>query len=357
LAQAFSSVLATCISSLTMKSSVIFAAIAGANAHSGTETQCFGARAHTVTYDIDGDSLDTVQNAKIEVVPEPAMNGYCMGPSGSRDFCVGGNTDDCKTSRENLAIDDVFNCENCFAGVSTNLYYSVEIKWLKLHRVEIGLKDTHLRAALQVHGQKDVATGPLKTGSISLVDGQKAAKLHFMVGGVFPVSLSMSMPTTLEYSLGLHGSLDAVAGADLDINLGDHFVSWEKETGFEVHNTSMSVNLTPVVTLNSGVAAADVELKVRSGIQIDMNKVMWYHLDVVPTIPTVLSFEKTAGQSDQVCIRGDVDVPLSHEADIHFTLLGKDHDIYHFGPVDLLHFRKEQAINKCIDVPFADVVV
>jgi len=340
-----------------MKSSLLFAAIASTHADSGTETQCFGPRAHTVTYDLDGDSLDNLQNAKIEIVPEPAMNGYCMGPSGDRDFCVGGNTDDCITSRENLAIDDVFNCENCFAGVSTDLYYTVEIKWLKLHRVEVGLRDTHLRAALEVHGNKDVATGPLKTGSISLLDGQKAAKVNFLVAGFFPISLSMSMPTTLEYSLGLHGSLDAVAGADLDIDLGDHFISWEKATGFEVHNSSMSVNLSPVLTLNSGAAAADVELKVRSGIQVEMNKVMWYHLDLVPSIPTALSFEKTTGQSDQVCIRGDVDVPLSHEADIHFSLFGTDHDIYHYGPVDLLHFRKEQAISKCIDVPIAEVVV
>lgn len=343
---------------VAMKASVFVVAVTGAHAHSGTETQCFGSRAHTVTYDMDGDSIDTVQNAKIGVVPaDPAMNAYCMGPSGNKDFCVGGNTDDCKVSRENLPINDVFNCENCFAGVETDLSYTVEIKWLKLHRVEVGLKDTHVRGALEVHGQKDVATGPLKTGSISLLDQSKAAKISFMVGGVFPVQIGISAPTTLEYSLGLHGALDAVVGADLDINLGDHFISWQKDTGFEVHNTSMTVNVSPVITLNSGAAAADIELKLRSGIHVDMNRVMWYHLDVVPSIPTALSFEKNAGENDKVCVRGDVDVPLSHEADVHFSLLGTDHDIFHYGPVDLLHFRKEQAINKCIDVPFADVVV
>lgn len=343
---------------MAMKASVFVAAVASAHADSGTETRCFGARAHTVTYDMDSNSMDTMQNAKIEVVPaDPAMNAYCMGPHSDRDFCVGGNTDDCTTRRENLPINDVFNCENCFAGVETDLYYSVEIKWLKLHRVEVGLKDTHLRGALEVHGQKDVATGPLTTGSISLVDQSKAAKVGFMVGGIFPVDIHIGMPTSLEYSLGLHGSLDAVLGADLDINLGDHFISWEKDTGFQVHNTSMTHDFSPVITLNSGTAAADVELKLRSGIQVDMNKVMWYHLDVVPSIPTALSFEKNAGENDKVCLRGDVDIPLSHEADVHFTLLGHDHDIYHYGPFDLLHFRKEQAIDMCIDVPFADVVV
>jgi hypothetical protein len=340
-----------------MKSSVLFAMVAGANAGSGTETQCFGGKAHTVTYDIDGDSLETLQNAKVDIAPEPAMNGYCTGREGDRDFCVGGNTDDCHTRRTSLPIDDIFNCDSCFAGLETDLYYSLEIKWLKLHKVELGLRDSHLRGALEVHGHKDVATGPLKTGSISLLDGAKTAQVKFYIAGIIPFDLHVSMPTTLEYSLGLHGSLDVLAGADLDIDLGDHFVTYEKDNGFSLHNTSMSVDLTPKLTLNSGTAAADVELKVRSAIQVDLDSVMWYHLNVVPSIPSTLSFEHTAGESDKICLRGDVDVPLSHEADVHFSLLGHDHDIYHYGPEELLHFRKEEAIDWCIDVPFADAVV
>merc|ERR1719191_754292 len=93
------------------------------------------------------------------------------------------------------------------------------------------------------------------------------------------------MPTTLEYSLGLHGSLDAVAGAELDINFGDHFISYEDGKGFQVHNTSMSYDLTPKIALNSGNAAADLQLAVDSAIQVDLDGVMWYHMHTKPSLP------------------------------------------------------------------------
>jgi len=339
-----------------MKSFMLFAG-AVATADSGTEYQCFGGKAHAVNYDIDGDSLETLQNAKIDIAPEPAMNGYCAEKDGDYDFCVGGNTDDCKTRRAALPINDIFSCDSCFAGLETDLFYSLEIKLLKLHKVELGLRDSHLRGAVEVHAHKDAATGPITQGSIPLIDGAKQAQVKFMIAGIIPFNLKISMPTTLEYSLGLHGSLDALAGADLDIDLGDHFITYEKDNGFSVHNTSMSVDLTPKLALTSGTAAADLELKVRSEIQVDLDSVMWYHLDVVPSVPSTLDFEHKAGESDKICLRSDVDIPLSHEADVHFTLLGKDHDVFHFGPEDLLHFRKENAINKCIDVPFANVLV
>jgi hypothetical protein len=339
-----------------MKSSMLFAAVACAHADSGTEYQCFGGKAHSVTYDIDGDSLETLQNAKVDIAPEPAMNGYCAEKEGDHDFCVGGNTDDCKTRRASLPINDLFSCDSCFAGLETDLFYSLEIKWLKLQRVELGLRDSHLRGAVEVRAQKDAA-GQITSGSIPLIDGAKEAQVKFKIAGIIPFDLKISMPTTLEYSLGLHGSLDALAGADLDIDLGDHFISYEKDNGFSVHNTSMSVNFTPKLELTSATAAADLDLKVRSEVQVDLDSVMWYHLDVVPAMPSTLDFEHTAGETDKICLRSNVDVPLSHEADVHFTLLGKDHDVFHFGPEDLLHFHKENAINKCIDVPFADVVV
>jgi len=337
-----------------MKSFALFAAVAGVRADKGTETQCFGGKAHTVTYDIDGADLENVENAKIEIVPEPAMNGYCMSKSGDHDFCVGGNTDDCHGPRATLPINDVFECDNCFAGLSTDLYYNLEIKFFKLKKVEVGLRDSHLRGALQVHAHKDVATGPLVQGSIPLIDGAQSAHIKFYIAHIIPFDLQISMPTTLEYSLGLHGSLDAVAGAELDIDLGDHFISYEDGKGFQVHNTSMSVDLTPKIALNSGNAAADLELKIRSGIQVDLDGVMWYHMDTTPSLPTTLTVDAVA---EKVCLVGDLDIPLSHESDVHFSLLGHDYDIFHYGPEDLFHFRKEQAINKCIDIPIADAVV
>lgn len=340
-----------------MKASVLFTAIAGARARSGTETQCIGARAHTITYDMDGgDSLESIENATIDVAPaDPAMNVYCMGKSGDHDFCVGGNTDDCKTPRETLAIDDVFSCDDCFAGLTTDLYYKLEIKWFSLQKVEVGLRNSHMRGALQVHAHKDVATKP-RTGTIQLINQQAAAHIKFHIAGIIPFDLKLSMPTSLDYSLGLYGSLDAVAGAELDIDMGDHFMTFENGK-FEARNTGHSVSLTPKIALNSGLADADIQLTAHSVILVDFDKVMTYGLSVDPSIPAALSFEHTAGEADKACIRADVDVPITHQADVHFSLLGKTHHVYTWPSHSLYHYHKDKAIDKCIEVPIADVVV
>lgn len=346
-----------------MKSSLLAIAAYGVAADtSGTEVKCIGPRAHTVTYDIQGgDTFEEVTDANISIEPEPGMNGACSGANGrhvgDKAFCFGANTDEnCEHEQGTIPIDDVFECKSCFGGVTTDLYYTLETSFLSLKKVEVGLKNTFIRAGLEVRAHKD-GSANLKTGSVSLLDSSRASELKFHVAGIVPVSIKLAFPTQLEYSLGLEGHLDATVGADLDIDLGDHFIKWESGTGFDHNNTNTGVNFSPVFRLDTGAAGADIGLTLRSSIQVDIEEVISYHVNLAPAIPSTLTFTENLGSNSQICLAGDVDMPVSHEADVHFTLLGHDHTIYHFGPHDLLHFRKEQAINKCVDVPFADVAV
>lgn len=343
-----------------MKSSLFAVAACGVAADtSGQETKCIGPRAHTVTYDIQGgDTLETVTDATISIEPEPAMNDYCAGgPSGDKAYCFGANTDEtCQHEKGILPINDDFECKSCFGGVTTDLYYKVETRFLSLKKVEVGLQNTHVHGALQVHAHKDAAVGVTK-GSISLLDQSRTAGVSFHVAGIIPVDIKISLPSQLEYSLGLEGHLDALAGANLDIDLGNHFVSWDKSDGFVVHNTNATVDLAPVLSLDTAAAGADIGLTLRSSMQVDIDKVMWYHVDMAPAVPSQVTFTENVGGTSNVCLKGDLDFPMSHEADVHFTLFGKDHSLYHFGPKDLMHLHKTEAINKCIDVPFAAVAV
>jgi hypothetical protein len=320
----------------------------GASARTGTQTQCIGDRAHTVSYSFQGETLETVTDAKISVRPEPAINGYCAGPSGDQAFCIGANTEDCSTAASVLPVNDMFDCENCFAGATTDLFYDLEIGLLgNLKKVELGLQDTHIRGSLELRGHADAAV-PLASGSIPLVDPSKSIKISFTVAGIIPVDIEISMPTSLDYDLDVHGALDATAGADLDFNLGDHFVSWTKADGWEVHNTSASVQVAPVLTLNGAGAAAGLGLSLRNSLQVELHKVMWYHLNTNPALPTTLGADVG---SMQACLNSDVDVAINHEADLHFTLLGKEIELAHFGPEDLFGYHKDQLLHKCVDLP------
>jgi len=252
-----------------------------------------------------------------------------------------------------LPINDNFECSNCFAGVTTDLYYKFETKLLKLERVELGVQNTKISGALEVHAHGDSAT-ELTNGTISLP--AKPAYINFMAGSI-PVNLTISLPTQLDYSLGLKGQLDAVTGASVDVDFGDHFLSWTKDEGYVFHNTNSSVNLSPSLSVNTGDSGADIGLGLSTSLMVNVDKVLWYHINADASFPSKITFDENIGATSQACLKGDVDFPVSHEAEIYKTVFGHDVSLKHFGPVELLHLHQDEALKECVDVPIAAVVV
>jgi len=340
-----------------MKSSLLALAAYGVAAdQAGEDVQCFGGRAHKVTYDIqsDGDTLDDVTDATIEVTRHSASDDQCASnAAGDKPFCIGVNVDEtCENPSGILPINDNFECKNCFGGATTDLYYKFEHKFLKLKKVEVGLTNTKIKGALEVHAHKDAAAD-ITSGNMTLPD--KEFSFSFMAG-IIPVDLKISFPTSLEYSLGLEGHLDAVAGADLDIDFGEHYMSWTPEDGFVLNNTEPTVNLAPVLTVDTGNSGADITMSLHSKLQVDINKVVSYHVNLDPTFPSKLSFQTHWFTNNKICLKGDMDFPITHEGEVHHTLLGHDIVIKHFGPAELLHLHKDGLIDKCISLA-ADVIV
>jgi len=240
-----------------------------------------------------------------------------------------------------IPINDAFECKNCFGGAETDLYFRLEHRFLKLKKVEVGLTNTKIKGALEVHAHGD-AHG-LASGSIPMF-GQKGFEISFKAGSI-PIDLSIKFPTILNYDLGLEGRLDAVAGADIDVDFGEHNLSWDPDNGFVMTNTGPSFHLSPVISVDDGEAGADINLGLDTSLQIDVSNVVWYHVNMTPTLPSALSFEVPP----KVCLHSDIDVPISHEGEVYHKLLGRDVVIKHFGPAELLHFQKEGIIDKCIN--------
>lgn len=325
-----------------MKSSLFVVAAYCAAADNGEEIQCFGSRAHKVTYDIQGgDSLDTITDADIVVRRESALDDLCSSAShsGYKPICIGANVDEtCEKPLDILPINDHFECQRCFGGVTTDLYYHYQVKGLSLEKVEVGIQNTKIRGALDVHAHGVVAA-QITSGTISVPD--RTASFNFTVKGI-PIDVKISVPTTLRYNLALEGHFHLLAGADLDIDFGDHFISWDKTNGFEAHNTDPTVNLSPKLVVDIGDSGADIDMSLHSSIQVDVNSVLWYHVNLEPDFPSKLSYEKP-----HFCLTGDMDFPISHEAALHHTLWGHDVIAKHFGPVELAHLHEDQIIKKC----------
>jgi len=139
----------------------------------------------------------------------------------------------------------------------------------------------------------------------------------------------------------------------LDVNLGNHYVKYQKGSGFSIVNDKPSYTFTP--KLNVDVEAeVDVSLGLDSTVGISIDKVVSYDVHMQPSFPLTVDLEN---QDKNVCIAGSADFVLSHEADVHFTLFGKSHDVYHYGPKQLYHYHKDDVFKKCIDVPKSDTTV
>lgn len=330
---------------------LVWSALSVAAAISGMETHCLGGHAHEATYDIiGGPSLETVSDAFVRVRPAPEASHLCGKKDSDKAICVGSNIDEtCTRAASSIPLSDVFDCQNCFASASMDLFYVLNISKRSLKGVEVGLRGNHLRAALEVHGHQE-GSGPVTQGTVNLIDHHTVAEWSFMVAGLVPVHIKVSLPTVIDYALTWKGALDASAGVDLDIDLGDHYMRWTTDEGFTRHNTSTTIVTTPFITWNKGDAAADLALSLRSSLQVDIDKVMWYHFNMTPAFPSELGLEHTAQQQDQLCLNGDLDFNINHESDVHFNLFGKQEPIHHFGPQDLYHLHKDNVLHKCVDV-------
>jgi len=214
---------------------------------------------------------------------------------------------------------------------------------LKLESVEVGIQNSHLRGAAEIHAHAAKAVAPIPH-KITLLSDERKFKIHFVVAGLIPVNIAIALPTTFNYGLGLTGSADATAGADLDVNLGNHYMKYTKGSGFSVVSDKPTLTVTPKFAWDVE-AEADLSLGLESTVAISIDKVISYNLNLAPSMPVKVDLEN---KDTQVCASGTADFVLSHEADVHFTLFGKNHDIFHYGPKQLYHYHKDDAFKKCL---------
>jgi hypothetical protein len=303
---------------------------------------CIGSRPHRLTYNIDGGAtLDSIRNAGVHLRPakeSEAANGLCS--SGSKSFCIGANVDStCTEAAKSIPLRAPFDCHECFVGLSTDVLYSLNVSEFRLEAVEFGLKDSHLRAEAEVRASASAAK--TVSGGITLVSN-RTASISFTVANLIPVNIEVAMPTSLDYWLGVSGAIEAVAGAKLDLTLGDHFVKYTHGQGFHRVSTEPHVNVTPVLKHSAGLPSAGLRLELKTGINVTIDKVLTYFMHMNSILPVEVYPEKS---DSEVCARGDVTFPVDHGADLHFTLLGKNYEIAQFGPEEL--FRYHKALSKC----------
>lgn len=264
------------------------------------------------------------------------------------------NTNDCQTAAQVVKINDFLDCEDCFVGLTTDLFYNVTVERLSLKSVNVGIRDSHLRGKAVVHFSKEGSQTAAK-GTIPLLDNEVKANINFNAGPI-PVNIKFSIPTEVDYDVEIAESVDVHFGAALDVNLGDHFLAWTKEDGFSTTNTDVGVSWTPTIVAD-GQVTADVPVTLKSVLKAEFEHILGWNLHVTPALPLHASVKEHWFSSPEVCLSGEADFLVNQDADVHFDFEGYHHTFATFGPSEIFHRHWNSVFNKCMTPGLEDVVV
>merc|ERR1719433_681385 len=302
--------------------------------------------------------MKDIKNVMISMVASPSLSAKCEAkatPSGDKPFCYGVNQDGtCTSAKADIPLEGgKFDCKECFVGVSADMYYKLNYTWTSLNSVEVGVRDAHLRGSAALHSHPSGSTTAVK-GTKVLVDNSTRFTLIDKTVGCpvcVKVKITVAVPTSVDYEVTLKGEADVTAGAMVDINLGDHAIKWDHVTGWTHPQTEPSAAVKPILDIGTVRAEADVTLGVDTSFQLDVENVIWSHLDLKPSFP--LKCTAKGGlwpiRKGQFCLSGDASLTISHEADLHWKLLGFKEN-HHWGPHQDYAWTRSGIVNVCKNV-------
>lgn len=324
--------------------------------YQGISTHCVLGRTHELQYDIvgndnDGNSLDNISSAHVSIKPTQGVCADDHVKNGSKGFCYGVNADlECKHSVADIDLKYGVDCSDCFLGASTNLFYTLDYTVPKVNYIKLGLTDTHLRGAFQLHASESISTTP-RSGTVTLRSDASFPLVDTVVGcpACVPVVIAAAAPTTLDWKVTATANMDAKAGVAVDANLGDNYLMWSNSEGFSKVATGATISAAPNFE-GTVDATVDLETDVKTSLQLDVDKVMWFHLNVATTSPNKLEAQASTAGGVQLCASGTATLSTAHEADVHISIFGHDYDLHHWGPLD--DWSKSVAYGpKCANIP------
>uniref|UniRef100_A0A7S2BUE6 Uncharacterized protein n=1 Tax=Alexandrium andersonii TaxID=327968 RepID=A0A7S2BUE6_9DINO len=326
----------------------------------GEEVHCVRDRAHLVRFDVagepnDGSSMKGIERALISVEPSPAHTEHCQGklgfePAGDKQFCYGVNEDStCDGAQKVLPIKDGFECKNCYVSAKADAFYKLNYSLTELNSVTVGLKGIQLRAAAGVHRELS-GSGTLTEGSYTFPGSDKTITLMDRLVGCpvcVRVTIKVGAPTSLEYSLKWNGQGEADAGATLDLDLGDNYVHYDSKAGWHHQALTPTHKVEPMLEVKAN-AEADLKLTLKTSLQVNVDNIVWYHLNMDPSLPLKLTIDGGFGpfKSAKVCLDGDALLNMEQEANLDWNLL-KWHAKDHWGPSKLYSWEKRGIVHAC----------
>eukprot|EP00929_Paragymnodinium_shiwhaense_P112770 TRINITY_DN81037_c0_g1_i1.p1 TRINITY_DN81037_c0_g1~~TRINITY_DN81037_c0_g1_i1.p1 ORF type:complete len:374 (+),score=75.09 TRINITY_DN81037_c0_g1_i1:85-1206(+) len=355
---------------MTVRLFAVTASFVGSHALSqtGERMHCVGNRAHVLKYAVEGDESDGssmagIRSAVISMDAAPHHDVHCLPaslnlsrstPAGDKEFCYGWNQDStCAAAKEAIPLQTgglPLDCKDCFVSAHADVYYKLNYSWDHLTSVEVGVKDLHLRGSVALHSHLDGSTTLAKGTKVLSDNSTSYTVIDELVGCPVCVKakIQLAVPTTLDYEVDLKAQADITAGAELDIHLGDRWVKWDDVVGWTRAVPSREVSAKPLFNIGKVHAEADASVELKTALQINVDDIIWYHVDLTPSLKLKATSDGALWpfHGQQFCLKGDADLKIGHEADLHWNLL-TFHENKHWGPVQDYDWSRPGAIHMC----------
>lgn len=341
-----------------MQKLLAFSGVASAAAISGEHVKCVGDRAHVLKYDIegeenDGSSMNGIHKAVISFDAARHHDHQCLGatPSGDKQLCYGVNQNsDCSGALTTIPLENgAFECKDCYVAVKADAFYKLNYTMGGLNSAQVGLKDIHLVGSASLHKSVSGSTTAFK-GSYELGKADyKKTIIDELVGCPVCVraKVVVGIPTFLDYQLDVTAQTDITAGVRIDAHLSDRWAKYEKTVGWTYPEYSREITTTPVLAVDNTDITAKLNLGIRTSVQVDIDDIVWYHLDINPKFPLTAEMSGSIWPfKPKVCLKGDADMTIGHEANLDWNLVVW-HEKKHWGPTLDKDWSRSGVINVC----------
>ena len=291
-------------------------------------------------YDMDGNITyarhagfhEAIQNGKITLIPNKGhaltnQNAYITSNKlrGEHEkdvpFCYGFNTHDCQNPATPL---DIFNnkyidvaCDNCFIGLSGDVFIEIDIDWFRIKNVVGGFKNLDLKGGLGVDVKADYSTSYAYDKTYPVISRFNIASFDI---GVIPVDIWLELPIELELNAGIDAGAELRTGVDLNWKINNLYLEWKHGKGVVFYPPSDDIQLTPYLSYNAELNG-DLTFKILASLKLHLNNVFEVETDIVPQT----SFNLAGSlESKQICLTGDYQLDVNCKGHVEGYTFEKD---------------------------------
>lgn len=242
-------------------------------------------------------------------------------------WCFGFNTDkSCKTPSQiiNFFKNDIItaDCDNCFAGLSGDIFVDIEFNNFKITTFQFGLKKLYLKAGLGVTVDARYDWSYAYNRVFNILNKQKIVSFKI---GIVNFDIFADFPVEVDFRAYANYHERVSYGANLDINIGELYVNYYKGT-WSIVKPSPTISFVPYINAETTIGG-NAHFSVIPSLSIYSPSIFNVHLKFDPYCDLSVSGSTV---SRNVCVNGKYEFDLVVGATILKEII-PDKTIYDSG--------------------------